>query len=235
MLNIINKKEIKLALIGILAFFIYMLLPKLQGLPFAIVGIDTESIPMYLKIIYMISFEIVLMAIIIFLFKDKLMKDRKDIKINHKIYFEKYLKVWLLSIGVMMISNLFISFLLPGELPSNEEALRKLFNESPIYIFFSAVIFAPIVEELVFRQGFRYIFKTDIIFILISGLVFGSLHVFTSAESFTELLYIIPYSAPGIGFAYILTKTKNVLVTIGFHFIHNGILVALQFLLLIFG
>lgn len=78
-------------------------------------------------------------------------------------------------------------------------------------------------------------FTTDWLFILMSGLVFGSLHVLNSTNSLAELLYLIPYSAPGIIFAYILAKTNNILVTMGLHFMHNGILVSLQFLLLIFG
>ena len=229
------RKETKLAFIGILAFFIYMFLPKFETLPLELLKIDVTSLPLIIKIIYMIAFELILMAIIVYLFKDKLLADIKDIRQNHQKYFSKYLKFWILSVGVMMVSNLLIGLIVPDALPSNEEALRELFEKSPFYIFFSAVLFAPIVEELVFRQGFRYIFKTKTLFILISGLVFGSLHVLTSYSSPVELLYIIPYSAPGLAFAYILTKTENILVTMGFHFMHNGILVALQFLILILG
>ena len=50
-----------------------------------------------------------------------------------------------------------------------------------------------------------------------------------------DILYLIPYSALGISFAYILQKTDNIFVTIGLHFMHNGILMALQVLVLIFG
>ena len=49
-----------------------------------------------------------------------------------------------------------------------------------------------------------------------------------------KLLYIIPYSIPGLIFAYILTKTDNVLVTAGIHTFHNGILMSIQFLTMIF-
>jgi hypothetical protein len=229
----VKKNEMKYVGIGIAVFFIYMFLPSFQTIPLDLFNVDITNMPLYLKVIYMIIFEIILMSIIIYIFRNKLKDDISNIKENHKVYFSKYLKIWILSVGIMMISNLLISVVLPDTLPSNEEALRALFDKSPIYIFFSAVIFAPIVEELVFRQGFRYIFKTKWLFILMAGLIFGALHVLSSAESFTELLYIIPYSAPGIAFAYILTKTENILVTIGFHFMHNGILIALQFLLMI--
>ena len=68
-----------------------------------------------------------------------------------------------------------------------------------------------------------------------SGLIFGCMHVLGSAETLTDLLYIIPYGIPGCAFAYILCKTDNIFVSMGFHFLHNGLLVALQFILLIFG
>jgi membrane protease YdiL (CAAX protease family) len=68
-----------------------------------------------------------------------------------------------------------------------------------------------------------------------SAFVFGGLHVFSSAETLIDLLYIIPYGAPGFVFAYMLSKTDNIFVPMGFHFMHNGILVALQILLLLVG
>ena len=197
---------LKQFIIGLCVFFIYMLASRYQATPLILFNIDPSSMPLYLKVIYMIGYEMILMAIIIYIFRDKIEKDINDIKINHQKYFSKYLKLWIFSVAIMMISNLLISHVLPNSLPTNEKTIREVFNKSPIYIFFSTVIFAPIVEELVFRQGFRYMFTTDWLFILMSGLVFGSLHVLNSTNSLAELLYLIPYSAPGIIFAYILAK-----------------------------
>ncbi len=132
----------------------------------------------------------------------------------------------------MMISNLIITFINSGGIANNEQAIRDMMSISPIYIFFSAVLFAPLVEELVFRQAFKYIFSSKVLFVFMSALVFGGLHVISSIESLFDLLYIIPYGAPGAVFAYMLVKTDNIFVPMGFHFMHNGILVALQILLL---
>ena len=71
------------------------------------------------------------------------------------------------------------------------------------------------------------------IFILLSGLVFGSMHVIGSCEHLIDLLFIIPYSIPGFIFAYVYTKSKNLCVPISLHFIHNGIMMSLQILLLL--
>ena len=120
-------------------------------------------------------------------------------------------------------------------MPENEEIIRSNFQVAPIYMYLSSVVIAPLMEELVFRRGIRNIVPNNILFILISGLVFGSLHVIIGGfQTPLELLYIIPYSIPGFIFAYILTKTDNVLVTATIHTFHNGILMSLQFLMLLF-
>lgn len=227
-----KKNKYLYPLIGIGAFITYFILGELEGLPFSILKIDTNSIPTWLKVIYMIAYEIIFMAIIAFIFKDKLKKDFKDIKKNHKDYYSKCFKYWLIGIMITMISNLIITVINSGGIANNEQAIRDMMSISPIYIFFSAVLFAPLVEELVFRQAFKYIFSSKVLFVFMSALVFGGLHVISSMESFLDLLYIIPYGAPGAVFAYMLVKTDNIFVPMGFHFMHNGILVALQILLL---
>ena len=183
---------------------------------------------MTFKVIYLIICEIFEMLILIALFYKKLKVNIEDIKKNHLTYFRKYFKYWLLILMIMMGSNLIIMLFTQNQTSANEQAVRDLLIKSPIYAYFSGVIFAPVVEELIFRRGLRNIFKNDTLFILISGLIFGGLHVITGYSSLTDLLYLIPYCTPGIVFAYILVKTDNVFVPMSIHFIHNGILIALQ-------
>ncbi|MDD3341814.1 MAG: CPBP family intramembrane metalloprotease [Bacilli bacterium] len=235
MLKSLNKNYIKNASLGILAILLYFVLSSLESVPFALFGVNMDTLPTLVKVLYSILFETVLMLLIVIVLKDKLRKDFQDLKKNHQKYFSACIKYWLISVGVMMISNLFIQTIAGGGVAGNEEAIRSIFKVSPFYMFFSAVIFAPVVEELIFRQSIRNIFKTDWLFILVSGLLFGSLHVASNFTGPMDLLYIIPYSAPGFAFAYMLKKYDNIFVSMGFHFMHNGILIALQFLLLLFG
>lgn len=227
-----KKKNWLYPIIGICAFVTYFILSEIEVLPFYLLNINTSAIPTALKIIYMIAYEIIFMSIIAFIFKDKLKKDFADIKKNHNKYYPKYFKYWLIGVMIMMLSNVIIMFISDGGIANNEQTIRDMMEISPLYIFFSAVLFAPLVEELVFRQGFRYIFSNNLLFIIMSAFVFGGLHVFSSAETLLDVLYIIPYGVPGAVFAYMLTKTDNIFVPMGFHFMHNGILVALQILLL---
>lgn len=227
-------EQVKKYAIGLGAIVIYFLLSELQLIPFQLLNIDINKVPLYLKIIYLICYEAILIGLIILIHLKKIKKDIKDIKINHKKYFKECLKYWLIALFIMYTSNLAISFINAG-LPTNEEIIRQQFEISPLYIYISAVIFAPILEELVFRQSIRNLFTKKWLFIIISGLVFGGMHVFTSGSvSFSEALYIIPYSVPGMAFAYMLYKTDNILVSTGFHTLHNGIMISLQFLLMYF-
>lgn len=231
-----NKKNyLKQALLGILAIIVYFGISKLTLLPFALFNIDTNTLPQYIKIICSLVSEVLIIFLLILIFKKTLITNFKDVKKNHLTYFKTYIKYWFLALGIMMFSNLIILLITSGSIANNEELIRQSFDQNPFYIFIVAVICAPIIEELVFRQAFRNIFTNNVIFIILSGFVFGSLHVFNTYQTPTDLLYLIPYCTPGVIFAYTLVKSKNIFVPIGLHFIHNGLLMSLQFLVLIFG
>lgn len=234
-----NDKDLKIRFkqigIGIGAMTLYFLLPYLEGVPFVIMGVDTTTLPIWVKVFYLTMYSVLTASLIMIIYNKKLSKDFKDMKKNSIKYFNKYIKYWLIGLFIMMVSNLFINLIVTNDIPSNEQAIRETFNISPLYIFFSAVIYAPIVEELIFRQSIKNIFHNKWLFIIISGLLFGSMHVFGDFKNITDLLYIIPYSTPGIIFAYMLEDSDNICVPMSFHFIHNGILISLQFILLLFG
>lgn len=234
-----NDKNLKIRFkqigIGIGAMVLYFLLPYLEGVPFIIMGVDTTTLPIWVKVFYLTMYSVLTASLIMIIYNKKLSKDFKDMKKNSIKYFNKYIKYWLIGLFIMMVSNLFINLIVTNDIPSNEQAIRETFNISPLYIFFSAVIYAPIVEELIFRQSIKNIFHNKWLFIIISGLLFGSMHVFGDFKNITDLLYIIPYSTPGIIFAYMLEDSDNICVPMSFHFIHNGILISLQFILLLFG
>ncbi len=227
-------EQVKKYITGLGAITVYFLLSELQPLPFQLLDIDIAKIPVYLKIIYSLCYEAILIGIVILIHLKKIRKDFILLKQNHKNYFKDCLKFWLIALFVMYVSN-FIIFQIQSGLPTNEEIIRNQFQISPIYIFISAVLFAPILEELIFRQSFRNLFQNKWLFIIISGLVFGGMHVFAGDDfSMIDLLYLIPYSAPGMAFAYMLYKTDNIFVSMGFHMLHNGIMISLQFLSIYF-
>ncbi len=223
------------ALLGILAILTYFVLPYLEAPVLDIIGINPSTMPNICKSIYLISWQIVIFGLILIIFNKDITKNFNDLKKNHLTYFNKYFKYWILALVIMMVSNAIIMLISGNETSGNEEAIRELFNDSPIYVYISSVFIAPFVEELVFRKAIRNIIPNNLAFIIVSGLVFGGLHVIYSIENWTDILYLIPYCTPGFIFAYIMSKTDNVLVSSSIHFMHNGLLMALQFFVLIFS
>lgn len=227
-----NQKQI---LIGIAVLAFYYITSFTQLSLFDLLEVDYTQLPLWIKTAYSFTHQVVVICIIIMLLYKTLEKDVADLKKNHKQYFQKYFKYWFLLLGLMMISNLLITLFSPNDIAGNEEAVRELFELAPIYTFISSVFIAPFLEEFVFRQGIRNICANNIAFILISGLLFGGMHVLTGLTSYWDLLYIIPYSIPGLIFAYLLVKTDNVLVPASMHFMHNGVLMSLQMLMFLLG
>ena len=132
----------------------------------------------------------------------------------------------------MIFSNLIITNITHIDTSTNQEYIVKLLGSYPIYMIISAVLIAPLTEELIFRLNFRKIFNNNLIYIIFSGITFGAMHL-SVATSILELLYIIPYSIPGFIFAYTYTKSKNIFVPISLHLLHNTFTLILQIITII--
>lgn len=228
-----NTKYINM-LKGISVIVLYFTVSLFKTLPLDILNIDYTKLSLLTKEIYSVSVEVLMILAIFLIFKDQFIKAFKDLKKNHLNYFKGNFKYYLLGVIIMMISNSLIT-ILGGGTSDNETAVRSQFELAPIYTFISAVILAPIVEESVFRLSFRNIFKNNFLFILISSFIFGSLHLLGMFDSNLLFLYLTAYCSVGVAFAYIMAKTNNIFVSMGLHFMHNGILLSLQLFVLLFG
>lgn len=227
------KEYIKNFIVGISIILTYFLLPSIiDGVTYFLSGTNISD---NLSIILSLLTNILTTSVILLIFNKKITKDFIDLKKNHKEYFSKYFKFYLIGLAVMYISNAILIFGFDGGIAGNEESIRNLLGVYPIYIYISAVIFAPSIEELVFRGAIKNIIPNKILFIIISGFIFGGLHIIGNVSNFIDFLYIIPYSSLGVAFAYIYSKTDNIFVTMLLHTMHNGILVALQIAVLLFG
>lgn len=220
-------KYIKTASIGLLTILVYKstTIIELATLYY------THETSIIKKQIYLIIIETIIILITYLINKNKLKQNIKDFKKNYNDYLSKYLKLYIIALIIMMISNIIINNL-TNQIAGNEESIRQTLNKAPIYMFTSAVFFAPFMEEMVFRNSLKNIITNKKTFIITSGLIFGGLHVIGNINTIYDILYIIPYATPGIAFAYMLTKTDNILVPMGIHFLHNGLLMTIQIILL---
>lgn len=171
--------------------------------------------------------DVIVLLIFIIIFRKIIFPNLKDFKKNWKKYINSSYKYYLYGLLVMAISNLIISHFIG--LPSNESGNREMLFELPISSVLAIVFFAPIIEELMTRVILKDKFS-NIIYYLLSGLIFASLHLI-AATNVNELFYIIPYGALGYSFAVIYQKTNNVFTNIFFHSLHNLIAVLIIILL----
>ena len=206
-------------------------------LPAAIFKIDLNKLSNSMKIAYEFSCNLGFMIIIFMLYQDiiidNLKKYLKEFKKNFKLSFSYYI----VGLIIMIISNNIISIFFSEATASNEQAVRSLIDLYPLYMLFSVSIYAPFVEELIFRKSIKDCVLafgdnkiTKYLYIIISGLIFSSLHVLGTTSSFLDYLYIIPYLALGISFAALYYKTDNIFTTITMHSLHNTIAILLYIL-----
>ena len=148
----------------------------------------------------------------------ELERDFVAFKNNFKIYTSNMLPRFGIIFIVYAISSLaLVSFV--GNISTNQEII----SQWPIYISaFLAIIIAPLTEELMFRGFMKKFIKNDILFIILSSLIFGGLHIMQS-ENLSQILFIIPYSILGFAFSLNYVKTKNIASNIFLHSVWNSI------------
>ena len=181
------------------------------------------------KIPISIVFYTIMIALSIIFFKDLFRDNFKTFKNNFNTYLRNLLpvigKYYLVYLGLA----LFAVYLSKEISSANQTSIEQL----PIwYSLPLAIIYAPIVEETLFRGCLRRFIKNDTIFIIVSALCFGLLHtVFSEETLYNTITMAIPYMAMGGFLAYLYTKTNNMLCNMSFHCFHNTL--AMIILLLI--
>ena len=218
------KKLKKLLLFSGLSigFLIFEVVFYFMGIDFTNMTLKTSIILTYIKYIFFL-------VLLIVIYRKYLIKKWKDFKENFKDYFDLSIKYWITGLVVMYVANIIIINLI-GNVGSNEEAVQSIITGYPLAAFFMTTFFAPIIEELIFRKSLQDAVPVKKVFPLISGLVFGYIHVMGATNPF-EYLMIISYGALGYAFGVILNKTDNIYCVIMMHMIHNGILTLLGVLL----
>lgn len=228
-----NKEPLK----KISLFFILFLgMSLFSYIPLTIFNIDLTKLSDNLKIAYQLSCDIGFMLIVYMIYMPSINKDFKSYFKNFDNSLKKSLKYYIIGYFIMIISNIIISLFFKQANPANEELVRALIDKYPLYMFFSVAIYAPFIEEIIFRKciyDIVYSFKknkyTKYIYIISSGFIFSAMHVINVSENIIDLIYIIPYLGLGCAFAALYDKTKNIFSTITMHSIHNTIAILTYF------
>lgn len=191
-------------------------------------GKNFTSFSLISKTIISFIADLIILGFLLYSYKDTLLKDLKSF-FNKNIFnnLEIAFKYWLVGFIIMIFSNLIITFITNGGIAANEESVRELIDLVPLYMIFNVSIYAPFTEELIFRKSIRDFISNKWIYILVSGFIFGGLHVVSSITSVVDLLYLIPYCSLGFAFAALYRKTDNIFSSISMHMLHNTMAIVL--------
>lgn len=158
---------------------------------------------------------IIMFIIFFFIYKDKIINDFKKLTKKDLIFT---IIMSLILIGGNCLLCLFIK-----SDNSNQDTINSLLFQYKILGSLVAGLLLPVVEEFVFRYSFDTICQNKWVFLIVSSLVFGFVHVI--GVSAVIYIYI------GIILAFIYLKTnKNILASSLAHSINNILSIIMLFL-----
>ena len=188
-------------------------------------------IPNYINLKYGFIIYIVLLIGTIIVFGRQMLHDFKIFKEYFREYNILILKTWGKALVTIIIINLIIQIFTNESSATNQKNLQEMFNTLPIAVAALSIIYAPIVEESLFRGVIRKFINNKYLYIIFSGVLFGALHVIDDFQTVQELLYIFVYSALGMYLASLYYKTNNICTNMYMHFLQNTLSVVGMLLL----
>ena len=131
----------------------------------------------------------------------------------------------LCTFGAALVGNTIVMLLGTDVTSLNQELVEAALAAMPVIMIITIVLFAPVVEEVIFRLVLMNLFNWKPIYNLIfSSLIFGLIHVLVGG-----LIHIIPYFLMGLVFGYFYLKNNNIWHITVLHILHNGLTVVLVF------
>ncbi len=170
-------------------------------------------------------FDILYLIIIFWCVKDIIIEGFIKFKSNLKSNTIELFKQTLLILAINIFCSLFISIIFGVHTSQNQEIVNELLGSYFLYTSFSSCIFAPIVEETIFRLSiFRTMYKNNFwLPALVSSIVFGGVHVLGSLllGNYLDLVNIITYSLMGLVICAYYYRKDNFFAPIMLHFMNN--------------
>ena len=172
------------------------------------------------RFIIVVAYYLIVLIATILCFKNTFKRDIKLFKENFGAYVRFVIPKYGLAILMLIVTNAICLRITNQETSVNQSAINSmpLWFSAPL-----AIIWAPIVEESVFRGTIRRFIKNDVVFILVSAIVFGAIHTLHESTILNKIIMTIPYATLGGFLAYMYAKSKNIMTNIFAHFLQNTI------------
>jgi|GEM_PF-4593803 len=136
------------------------------------------------------------------------------------IDFKKVLKALISGFACASLTLVLTYLLSDYVVSANQLLINQRIIKYPVYAFFTIVIIAPVVEELVFRgivQKWVQITMSKFASILLVSLIFAWLHIRTTDQIVFLPIYMITSLVSG----YMYEKHNNITYSIVIHFVVN--------------
>lgn len=221
------KDNVKNIIKLIISFVLFFNLSLVIACIFKLVGINYSDFN-YIDYACLNTFiELIMFVVVLLFYKKYLKKDLVLFKLNKKDYIKKIISYFLIFLivkyGVALFSSLLLVMLGSDLVTSeNQEAVVNLAKKLPFMMMISTSLLAPFVEEGIFRLGIKKVINNKYLFILVSGLIFGFMHIFpTELPLYVALIESLNYVTMGLLLAYIYNETDNIYVVVIIHALNN--------------
>ena len=221
-----SKKEIILGVLAIVAYVVlYIALRTVLDHFFPALSANKTT-----SCLIDIVIDMIVLIIVLAIYKEELLNGIKAVKSEFTYYRRFIRRRFIITLLITMLANIVRLIFTKSTTSENQFALFEL----PIwYLFPIAVIWAPIVEESIFRGSLKRIIPNKYVFIIFSGLLFGVVHAISEASIFDIVITSIPYCVMGLSFAMAYEKSNNIITNIAMHSLNNFLSMVL--LITVFG
>ena len=136
----------------------------------------------------------------------------------------------LTTVGCLFLTNILLAqliyFILPTVQADNQINNDLVFNAAPVFYILTAVVFAPFLEETIFRGCIFAKIREKHGFLLsacISGGVFGFLHVVASllTQNYSNCIFFVIYALCGFVLCIPYEDTDTITTSIFSHMLYN--------------
>lgn len=179
------------------------------------------------KILFLIIIMNDILSFVVITYVCKPLFENINYKVNFSIIIDTF-KYYIRQIIWNIIAIFPLSFFIETETSKNQETVINLMTSNTIYTMFAILIFAPLIEELIFRGViYKKIRRKSnvIISTMITSGLFAIMHFVVSiiAGDINDLIYIPIYIVPSVFLCIIYEKHNNIFAPILLHLITNSI------------
>lgn len=199
----INKFGVMKTLLVFIAYFAYTMVIN------CILGVFGINDPIQVSFIADILFAFV----IIFIYRNVISKSFSDFRKSNS-FFKRFMIV-LFGVIALFIINILggvcgeILFSNMNDVDQNTTMIYELANMSTVYMIFKTLIFASVVENIVFRVSIRELTTNNIMFVVSSSLIYALVNVMYSEFSMFIFVDMIQYFLISMFLSLIYIKNKN--------------------------